>query len=168
MDSNKTSLNKILWRFKNEYISLLVFSLVINVLMLTPSFYMLQVYDRVLSSRDDNTLIGLSLISLYIYVVYALLERVRGQVLVDLAEQLDAIVSPLIHSKIINSSNSNKTGELSSIQDLSAVKQFITGQPILSLLDAPWFFVYLLYIIFVSIFIVQTRRTNLRKILLYE
>ena len=63
-----------------------------------------------------------------------------------LVEQLDAIVSPLIHSKIINSSNSNKTGELSSIQDLSAVKQFITGQPILSLLDAPWFFVYLLFI----------------------
>ncbi len=65
--------------------TLLVFSAVINVLMLAPSWYMLQVYDRVLTSYDDNTLLGLSLIVAFLYALYALLERYRGLILVGVS-----------------------------------------------------------------------------------
>jgi ABC-type protease/lipase transport system fused ATPase/permease subunit len=51
---------------------------------------MLEVYDRVLTSRDDNTLLGLSLIAIFLYLVYALLERSRGLVLVTVSEDIDA------------------------------------------------------------------------------
>ncbi len=143
MKSDNKRLGKILWSFKKEYTSLLIFSMVINLLMLTPSIYMLQVYDRVLSSHDDNTLIGLSIVTIYLYAVYALLERSRGQMLVEIAERLDYMVTPLIHKHILSPTSANRQKELGAIQELMAVKQFITGQPILTLLDAPWFFIYL-------------------------
>lgn len=146
MKQNNSGLGKILWSFKKEYISLLIFSMVINILMLTPSIYMLQVYDRVLSSHDDNTLIGLSIVTIYLYGIYALLERSRGQMLVEIAERLDYVVTPLVHKHILSPTSPNRQKELGAIQDLMAVKQFITGQPILTLLDAPWFFIYLFVI----------------------
>lgn len=136
-------LSKYLGRFRSQYFSLLGFSAVINILMLAPSWYMLQVYDRVLTSYDDNTLLGLSLIVVFIYFVYALIERYRGLVLVAISESVDADLAPQLHSAILKPSIKDRQKELSGLADLNTVKQFLTGQPILSFLDAPWVLVYL-------------------------
>lgn len=104
---------------------------------------MLQVYDRVLTSYDDNTLLGLSLIVVFLYLVYALLERYRGLLLVGVSEALDADLVPQLHSAILRPSIKDRQKELSGLTDLNIVKQFLTGQPILSLLDTPWVLVYL-------------------------
>jgi ABC-type protease/lipase transport system fused ATPase/permease subunit len=83
-------ISEYLRRFRSQYLTLFGFSAFINILMLAPSWYMLQVYDRVLTSYDDNTLLGLSLIVVFLYLIYALLERFRGLVLVGVSEDVDA------------------------------------------------------------------------------
>lgn len=130
-------------RYRPQYITLLVFSAVINVLMITPAWYMLQVYDRVLTSFDDNTLLGLSLIVVFLYLVYALLERYRGLILVGVSEALDQHIAPHLHRAILRPSLTERIKELNGLSDLNTVKQFLTGQPILSFLDAPWVLIYL-------------------------
>jgi len=138
-----SKLREILSSFKSEYLSIFTFSAVINILMLLPSWYMLEVYDRVLTSRDDNTLLGLSLIAIFLYLVYALLERSRGLVLVAVSEGIDAKISPKLHQRILTPGSNASNGETVSINDLNTVKQFLTGQPILSFLDTPWVVIYL-------------------------
>lgn len=136
-------IHRYLRRFRGQYFSLFGFSAFINILMLSPSWYMLQVYDRVLTSHDDNTLLGLSLIIIFLYLVYALLERFRGLVLVGISEEFDADLAPQLHSAILRPSIKDRQKELSGLGDLNTVKQFLTGHPILSFLDAPWIIVYL-------------------------
>lgn len=129
--------------FRNQYVTMFYFSAVINILMLAPSWYMLQVYDRVLTSHDDNTLLGLSLIVVFLYFIYALLERYRGLVLVGVSEVIDADLAPKLHSAIMRPSVSDRQIEINSLTDLNTFKQFLTGQSILAFLDAPWVLVYL-------------------------
>jgi len=141
-------LKDIIHSFKREYSSIFAFSAVINILMLIPSWYMLEVYDRVLTSKDVNTLLGLSLIALFLYAIYALLERYRGLMLISVSNGLDHRILPKIHAKLLSAQYSNtsnqKNPNLSGlINDLNLVKQFLTGQPILFFLDAPWVMVYL-------------------------
>ena len=136
-------LTKAVWGFKKHYLTLFVFSAVINVLMLAPSWYMLEVYDRVLSSFDTNTLLGLSIIVVFMYLIYALLERYRGLILVGVSEALDQAIAPHLHNAILKASNKDRQKELNSLNDLNTVKQFLTGQPILAFLDAPWILIYL-------------------------
>ena len=141
-----SKLTTLIYSYKKEYISIFVFSAVINILMLVPSWYMLEVYDRVLTSRDDNTLLGLSLIVIFLYTIYALLERARGLVLVSVSEGIDEKVAPKLHQVILTAGSQQKTTDVASIADLNTIKQFLTGQPILSFLDTPWTIIYLLVI----------------------
>jgi ATP-binding cassette, subfamily C, bacterial exporter for protease/lipase len=136
-------LSSLLWAFKLQYFSVLAFSVIINLLMLVPSWYMLQVYDRVLTSHDDNTLLGLSLIALFIYLVYALLERARGWILIEVAEAFDARIAPILHRGLLSVRVPTGLRESGALNDLNTIKQFMTGQPILSFLDAPWAVIYL-------------------------
>lgn len=139
----KIDVSTIIRKFKRPYITLFIFSASINILMLAPSWYMLQVYDRVLTSHDENTLLGLSLIVVFLYIIYALLERYRGLILTGVSEALDQNLAPLLHKAILSSSLKERQKELNSLNDLNTVKQFLTGQPTLSFLDAPWVFVYM-------------------------
>lgn len=140
---NQFGLTGVIMRFKSHYLSLFMFSAVINLLMLAPSWYMLQVYDRVLSSQDDNTLIALSLIVVFLYFVYALLEKFRSFILIGVSERIDECVTPRLHMAVIRSNSSRRPQDASSLTSLNTIKQFITGQPILSFLDAPWIIVYI-------------------------
>jgi ABC-type protease/lipase transport system fused ATPase/permease subunit len=78
MSKDHGGLSLLIETLKWNYGSLLAFSAAINFLMLVPAWYMLQVYDRVLTSYDDNTLFGLSLIVLFLFLIYGLMERYRG------------------------------------------------------------------------------------------
>jgi ATP-binding cassette subfamily C exporter for protease/lipase len=143
---NHKKFDQILGLFKKHYVTLFIFSAVINFLMLAPSWYMLQVYDRVLTSFDENTLYGLSIIVLFLYIIYGLLEKFRGFILVGISEGIDAKTSYLVHDSIINPGVKDKQKGLSGLSDLNTVKQFLTGQPILSFLDAPWVVIYIFVI----------------------
>lgn len=133
---------------KWKYLSIITFSAFINLLMLAPSWYMLMVYDRVLTSRDENTLLGISIIVIYIYVLFALLERYRGLILVEISEKIDKIVAPKIHY-LLSHSNEAFNHNMGLLNELNTVKQFMTGAPMLAMLDMPWSFLYLILIFFI-------------------
>jgi PrtD family type I secretion system ABC transporter len=165
--ASRHSISTFIRLYKTQYITLLFFSAVINILMLAPSWYMLQVYDRVLTSYDDNTLLGLSLIVVFLYLVYALLERYRGLILVGVSEALDQNIAPQLHRAVLSPSLKERQKELNGLSDLNTVKQFLTGQPILSFLDAPWVLIYLgtIFLLHPSLGFVATASTALLFVL---
>lgn len=144
------TLKKIILAHKAEYISIFAFTAIINLLLLAPSWYMLEVYDRVLTSRDINTLIGLSIIVLFLYFLFGLLERYRGLILIEISEAIDREITPKIYESILDVTKKNNQKNRATLNDLNNVKAFLTGQPILSFLDAPWFFIYILMIYLLS------------------
>ncbi|MET0105998.1 MAG: hypothetical protein ABW072_12780 [Sedimenticola sp.] len=79
-----------------------LFSLFINLIMLVPPLYMLQVYDRVLTSRSEETLLLLTLILGWMFLTLGLLEFVRSRIMVRLAAQLDERLSQRLYRTVMN------------------------------------------------------------------
>lgn len=113
------------------------FSFFINLLMLTSSVYMLQVYDRVLSSRSGSTLLYLTLFAAACLATLAALEVVRSRMLVRLGARFDAQLSGQVFDRTLSAGRNGQA-----LRDLDALRGFLTGAQILSLLDAPWMPIY--------------------------
>ena len=79
-------------------LTLLLSSGLINILTLTGSLFMMQVYDRVLGSQSIETLVALSLIALFAYVMQGVLDGYRGRILTLLAERFDAEIAPRVNA----------------------------------------------------------------------
>jgi ATP-binding cassette subfamily C exporter for protease/lipase len=124
-----------------------IFSLFINLLMLTPSLYMLQVYDRVLPSHNEYTLWMLSMMILGVYAFIAALEYVRSQVVIRVGARLDASLNQRIYTAAFEQ-NLKKPGTHAgqALNDLTTLRQFVTGNALFTFFDAPWFPIYLLVI----------------------
>ncbi|MBE9610551.1 type I secretion system permease/ATPase [Chitinilyticum litopenaei] len=121
------------------------FSLVINLLALTPSIYMLQVYDRVLASRNEVTLLVLTAIVLGLFALSGLLELVRSRLLVRISNQMDEVQGHRIFTASFeNNLRSAGANAGQSLSDLNNVRQFLTGNGLFAFFDAPWMPVYLL------------------------
>jgi PrtD family type I secretion system ABC transporter len=128
-------------------VGLFVVSGVVNVLALTGSFYMLQVYDRVLTSRSVPTLVALSLLAIILFLFQGGLEVVRGQVLVRLASRLDRALTPLAHGAVmrlraIAGAQGNATQPM---RDVDAIRTFLSGQGPTAILDMPWMPLYVAF-----------------------
>ncbi|TFF39106.1 type I secretion system permease/ATPase, partial [Pseudomonas sp. RIT623] len=122
-----------------------LFTAVINVLMLAPALYMLQVYDRVLSSRNEMTLLMLSLMVLGVFAFMGLLEWLRSQVVIRLGTRMDMDLNPRVFEAAYEASLAGHKGAAGQmLADLTALRQFATGQALFAFFDAPWFPVYLL------------------------
>jgi len=95
-----SELREAIAKSKKSFIMVGFFSLFINILMLVPSLYMLQLYDRVLASRSKDTLIMLTVIVVFLFIVMALLEVVRSRVLVKVGNKLDSILSQRVFDSV--------------------------------------------------------------------
>lgn len=129
---------------RRGFVSVGAFSAVINLLMLAPALYMLQVYDRVLASGNHMTLAMLTLMVLGLYAFMGLLEWVRSLVLIRLGAQIDQQLGARIYDATFDASL--RVGRGSSAQplnDLTSLRQFATGTALFALFDAPWFPLYL-------------------------
>ena len=123
------------------------FTAFINILMLVPSVYMLQVYDRALPSRNEITLLMLTLIMLAMFAVMALLEYVRSMVVIRIGSQLDMRLNTRIYTAAYESNLKNGASDAGQmLGDLTTLRQFLTGSALFAFFDAPWFPVYLLVI----------------------
>jgi ATP-binding cassette subfamily C exporter for protease/lipase len=71
-------LSAVMWTFKREFLTVAVFSMVVNLLMLTPTLYMLQVFDRVMLSQSEMTLLVVSLLTLFLFGMMAFAEWARS------------------------------------------------------------------------------------------
>jgi len=142
--SARSELAAALWSVRRIFLIAGGFSFVINMLLLVPSLYMLQIYDRVLSSRNEYTLLMLTLLALGLYALMAALEWVRSRLLVRAGSLLDA----QMHARVFTAAfeaNLRSVGVNAgqALNDLTNVRQFVTGNGLFAFFDAPWFPVYL-------------------------
>jgi ATP-binding cassette, subfamily C, bacterial exporter for protease/lipase len=144
-------IKKVLGSFKGVFITVGLFSAIINLLMLAPSIYMLQVYDRVLTSRNQTTLLMLTLMMLGAYLLIGALEYVRSFVLIRLGAKLDMELNERVYTASFEQ-NLKKTGGNpgQALQDLANLRQFLTGNGLFAFFDAPWFPIYLVVIFLFS------------------
>ena len=138
---------QVLGSFKGAFQSVGIFSAIINLMMLVPSLYMLQVYDRVLASHNETTLLMLTLMVLGAYLFISALEFVRSFVLIRVGAQLDMKMNKRIYTAAFEQNLKKAGGNAGqALQDLTTVRQFLTGNALFAFFDAPWFPVYLVVI----------------------
>jgi PrtD family type I secretion system ABC transporter len=121
-------------------LALALASALINILYLTGSFYMLEVYDRVLTSRSVSTLIGLSVLAIGLYGFQGILDLLRGRILVRIGRSLGQTLSFRVFDTIGRLALMTRTpGDgLQPLRDLDQVRNFLSSPGPLALLDLPW------------------------------
>jgi ATP-binding cassette, subfamily C, bacterial exporter for protease/lipase len=145
----RSELTAALWAFRREFLLVGLFSMVYNVMLLSPTLYMLQVFDRVLSSRSELTLLALSLITLFLFAVMSFADWMRSRVLVRGGVRLDHQLSSRVFDASFDSHLSDaRSAPSRAFYDLIAVRQFLTGQGIFAFFDLPWAPIYLAVIFF--------------------
>ncbi|MDO8334341.1 MAG: type I secretion system permease/ATPase [Nitrosomonas sp.] len=138
---------QVLASFKKTFRNIGVFSAVINMLMLMPAIYMLQLYDSVLTSRNEMTLLMLTLIMLGAYSFMGALEYVRSFVLIRVGAQLDMKLNKRVYTAAFEQSLKQGDGNAGqALKDLTNLRQFLTGNALFAFFDAPWFPIYLFVI----------------------
>jgi PrtD family type I secretion system ABC transporter len=134
----RTELTEAYSKYRAILFATIVFSFFVNLLMFVGPLYMLQVYDRVLTSRNETTLIMITAIAVGLLITYGLLEYVRSRMLVRTGLQFDeALASPLFHRVVKLQLTQPGSGNVA-LRDADKVRDFITGQGVLSFFDAPW------------------------------
>jgi ATP-binding cassette subfamily C exporter for protease/lipase len=153
-DPSQSELTLVLTGFKRVFRTVGIFSAVINLLMLTPALYMLQLYDSVLTSRNEMTLLMLTLIMLGAYVFMGALEYVRSFILVRVGVQFDMKLNRRVYTAAFEQNlrqTSSSAGQ--ALQDLTNLRQFLTGNALFAFFDAPWFPIYLLVIFLFNVWL---------------
>lgn len=136
---------------RSAIMALFLFSAMINILMLTGSFYMLQVYDRVLLSYSVPTLVLLSLISVAAFMFLGFLDVVRTRIFGRIAERIDLAAGPVLYQRVVrqHAHRPGASGEqLQPFRDLDAIRVFLSGTGPVALFDLPWLPLYLIICFF--------------------
>lgn len=145
--NSKNEIEQVLLGFKRTFYTVGIFSAITNLLALTPSLYMLQVYDRVLGSRNEITLLMLTLMMLGAYLLVAALELIRSFVLVRVGAHFDMQLNKRVYTAAFEQNLKQSGGNAGqSLQDLTNLRQFLTGNALFAFFDAPWFPIYLIVI----------------------
>lgn len=135
---------------RGAFLAVVLTSGLVNVLGLTGSFFMLEVYDRVLPSRSVPTLVGLGIIAAVLYAFLAVLDFIRGRVLSRIGGIVNEVLRDDVYDAVVRlplvrvPSNVKLTGDgLQAIRDLEQVRRFLSGPGPAALLDIPWMPLYL-------------------------
>lgn len=140
-----------LGQLRASFGSVVVFSAFLNVMMLVPSFYMMQVYDRVLASRNETTLLVLTAMVLGAYLFTGALEVIRTWVLVRVGSRLDILLSGrVLQAAFERALQQPGVNTAQTLYDLTSLRQTLTGPGVLALVDVPWLPIYLLVIYMAS------------------
>lgn len=140
----RSDLTATLWAFRREFVIVGLFSFLANLLMLTPTIYMLQVFDRVMMSHSELTLLAVSLITLALFAIMALAEWMRSRVLVHAGVRFDEVLSTRVFNASFEANLSQSGGNPGrAFSDLIHIRQFLTGNGIYTLFDAPWAPIYI-------------------------
>ena len=125
------------------FVTAVVFSFFINLLLFVPALYMLQIYDRVLGTRNLVTLGGITVIAAFLLMVWAALETLRSRLLVRAGllfdESFAAPMFRLVHSGLLRQPNMFNQQYL---RDVDVIREFLTGAGLIAFCDLPWFPVY--------------------------
>jgi PrtD family type I secretion system ABC transporter len=130
---------------RSAFVGVGAMSCMINLLYLTGSFFMLEVYDRVLPSRSVPTLVGLMILAGGLYVAQGVLDLIRGRILVRIGSVLDEALSSRVFDTIVRLpliTGSHFEG-LQPLRDLDNIRSFLSGMGPSALFDLPWLPLYL-------------------------
>jgi PrtD family type I secretion system ABC transporter len=120
-----------------------LFSLAINLLLLAAPLYMLQVFDRVLASRSQETLLVLTLATVGALLVMAALDAIRATLLVAAGIALDRRLGPRVLTKVLAHASTDPLA----LRDVNTLRNFLSGPGVIALFDAPWLPLFLLVIL---------------------
>ena len=149
MTAGRHELVDAILKCRNAFVGIGAVSGAINVLMLTGSFYMLEIYDRVLPSRSGPTLVALSILALTLYAFHGALDLVRARLLVRIAGSLDEGLGRRLYDTIVqlpltaHSATHSASDGLQPLRDLDQIRSFLSGVGPLALFDLPWMPLYL-------------------------
>ncbi|MBW4973444.1 type I secretion system permease/ATPase [Roseovarius mucosus] len=116
-----------------------IFSFFANLLMLTGPIYMLQVYDRVLSSRSVETLIALSVLVLFLYTMMGLLDYARGRIMGRVGARFQARLDRRVFDAVIRKSAIQPDANTATgLRDLESIQRLMTSPVLLAIFDMPW------------------------------
>lgn len=131
-------------RFKKFFVNAALFSIFINLALLAPSLYMLQVFDRVLTSRSKETLIMLTLVSVIALLMMLALDFLRTLLLAKAGTALDRMLGEKVLSALVErGSQINRSDEIHGLRDVAILRGFLGGSSIIALFDLPWMLFYI-------------------------
>lgn len=138
-------LNQTLNACKQYFIYAGVFSAAVNILMLTPIIYMLTVYDRVVASGSLSTLAMLTILMVCLLLAVGGFEWVRSMILVSASNRLETLLRKRISDATFKRAllTGGMVANAQPLSDLTALRQFLTGNVLFAFFDAPWFPIYI-------------------------
>ena len=139
----QTVLSKAVASCRRQFGAVAVFSGMVNVLQLTVSLYMMQVFDRVLSTRSLDTLYYLTAIALFALLVMAVLDGLRGQVMQRVASWVEGKAAPEAFVRAIESQLRNRPYRMEALRDLAVCRSWLGSPASLTVFDVPWVPIYL-------------------------
>lgn len=145
-----TILRGILYQFKTEIGALFFLSSIVNLFMLVPTFYMLQVYDRVMISQSELTLLVISLITLTFYIIQSASEQIRSKILIGIGIRLEQKVNDLVFRATMRRQLSGPGfNPTQTFTDLTTVRHWLTGNTIFNFFDLPWspFYILIMFLL---------------------
>ena len=143
--SKRSELSEALDACRSTFWAIALFSGMSNILMLTGSIFMLEIYDRVLPSRSVSTLVALLLLAAGLYGALALLDLLRGRIMVRIGNSLDEAVSERVYDAIVRLPLiiGNRGDGIQPLRDLDSVRSFLSGLGPIAFFDLPWIPFYL-------------------------
>ena len=141
-----TPLHQAMQACRSQLIAVGVFSGVVNALQLTVSLYMMQVFDRVLATRNLDTLLYLTLIAIAAIGLLALLEAVRSQIMQRIGHWVEQHVAPESFVRALEAQLRGRPYRTEALRDLAVCRSYISSPGALALYDVPWVPIYLLVI----------------------
>jgi ATP-binding cassette subfamily C protein len=121
------------------FLTAIFFSFFINILAFVGPLYMLQIYDRVITSRNMMTLVALTLIAAFLLIVYASLEKVRSAIMVRLGILFSTLARTRLFDAVLRGNLLQPgRGHTQALRDLDTLREFLTGTGLIAFCDAPW------------------------------
>lgn len=138
----------LLMSFRSELLMVGLLSFVVNILMLSPTIYMLQVYDRVMLSQSEYTLMIISIILIFLFAVMAISEWLRTRLLVRIGIKFDKLLSRRVFQATYREKlSASPLNAMEAISDMNGIRTFMTGNGIFAFFDLPWtpLYIYVCY-----------------------
>ncbi|MBZ0128244.1 MAG: type I secretion system permease/ATPase [Rhodobacteraceae bacterium] len=144
-DTGRSELKKALRASWWLFLTTFIFSFFVNALMLTGPIFMLQIYDRVLGSRSEETLIALAILVTFLYLMMGILDYARGRVMARAGAVFQTLLDFRVFSAVLKHAGlaAGRLGPNTGLRDLEAVQRLLSSPALFAVFDVPWTPVFL-------------------------
>ncbi|HEX2567770.1 MAG TPA: type I secretion system permease/ATPase [Burkholderiales bacterium] len=142
-------MRELISRFRPFFVYAALFSMFINILVLAPAAYMMQIFDRVMTGRSEETLVMLTLVAVPALMVMAVMESLRARLLIACGAAMDRKLGPRVLEGVLAQTARLSGAEyVNGMRDVSTLRSFLSGNGIFAMFDAPWlpFFLVLIFL----------------------